>query len=138
MFTGLIQTIVGGIDSILDKFIPDANVREQTRQAIMNEALNWAKLEAQDRDSARRREAETKDPTTRELAWVYTIGYFGCLAALLFGWVQITESMRGLVDVLFGVLTAGQYSIMAYYFGSSQGSAHKDSVIGNIVSNGKH
>jgi hypothetical protein len=37
------------------------------------------------------------------------------------------------VDVLMGVLTAGQYSIMSYYFGSSHGSQQKDKVLDRVV-----
>lgn len=122
----LIDSIVNGVSTVLDKWIPDANVREQVKLAVAEEAINWAKMDAGDRESARRREVETKDTTTRELAYIYTFGYFACLGALLGGWVQVPSSMDGLVDVLMGVLTAGQYSIMAYYFGSSHGSSIKD------------
>lgn len=134
----IIDTILQGIDAILDKIIPDANVREQAKAAIKAQALDWYKLEISDRESARRRESETKDTTTKELAWVYTIGYFGMLGALLFGYVDIPDSQASLLDVLMGVLTAGQYSIMAYYFGSSRGSAAKDSTLSIIAKNGYH
>lgn len=128
----IVDTIVNAIDGILDKFIPDANVREQVKAQIQNQVYEMAKLDADDRASARRREIETKDTTTRELAYVYTFGYFGALGALLFGWVNVPSDMHGLIDVLFGVLTAGQYSIMAFYFGSSSGSQNKDSIIARL------
>lgn len=124
-----IDSIVNGVSTVLDKWIPDANTREQVKLAVAEEALNWAKLDAGDRESARRREVETKDTTTRELAYIYTFGYFACLGALLFGWVAVPQQMEGLVDVLFGVLTAGQYSVLQYYFGSSHSSAFKDRML---------
>ena len=132
----LVDTILNAVDGILDKFIPDANVREQAKAQLQSHSLEWAKLDTSDRDSARKREIETKDTTTRELAYIYTIGYFGCLSALLFGWVDIPQGYERLVDVLFGVLTAGQYSVMTYYFGSSHSSRSKDDVLGVIVKNG--
>lgn len=132
----IIDTIVNAIDGILDKVVPDANVREQVKAQIQSASLEWAKLEVGDRDSARKREIETKDTTTRELAYIYTIGYFVCLGSLLFGWVDIPQGYERLVDVLFGVLTAGQYSVMTYYFGSSHASRQKDEVLGVIVKNG--
>lgn len=125
----IVDTIIEGVNKVLDKWIPDANVREQVKMQIQTQAFEWAKLDADDRSSARRREIETKDTTTRELAYIYTFGYFGALGALLFGWVDVSTAMSGLVDVLFGVLTAGQYSIMSYYFGSSHSSANKNNTI---------
>lgn len=120
-----IDTIIGGVGKVVDKIIPDANVREQVKLAIQQEALDWEKLDQADRDSARKREMTVQDPTVRRLAYIYTGGYFGCLGALMFGWVNVPQHMTGLVDVLFGVLTAGQYSVLQYYFGSSHGSAIK-------------
>lgn len=132
----LIDTIINAVNNVIDKIVPDANVREQVKSQIAAQAFEWAKLDASDRDSARKREIETKDTTTRELAYIYTIGYFGALGSLLFGLVHIPEGYERLVDVLFGVLTAGQYSVMTYYFGSSHSSRSKDDTIGIIVKNG--
>lgn len=127
----LIDTIVGAVGKVVDKVVPDANVREQVKLAVQQEALDWAKLDQADRDSARKREMAVQDPTVRRLAYIYTFGYFGCLGALLMGYVAIPVGMERLVDVLFGVLTAGQYSVMTYYFGSSHGSHMKDFTILN-------
>lgn len=134
----IVDTIIQAVEKVVDKIVPDANMREQVKMQLRAEALEWYKLDAADRDSARKREVETKDTTTRELAWIYTIGYFGMLAALLSGYVVVPAAQDSLLDVLMGVLTAGQYSIMAYYFGSSSGSAIKDTVIGTIAKNGYH
>lgn len=90
-------------------------------------------LEDADRADARKREVATGDPTTKRLAYLYTGGYFGALTSILMGWVDIPDNMKGLIDVLMGVLTAGQYSIMSYYFGSSHGSAKKDETIDRVV-----
>lgn len=133
----IVDTIIEGVGKILDKWIPDANVREQVKLQIQTQAFDWAKLDASDRDSARKREMETKDTTTRELAYIYTFGYFGALGALLMGWVHIPTGYERLVDVLFGVLTAGQYSVMTYYFGSSHHSRVKDETIESLTKQSK-
>lgn len=129
----LVDTILNAIDGILDKIIPDANVREQVKAEIQQQKLDWFKLDAADRDSARKREVETKDTTTRELAYIYTFGYFGLIFCLFFGFVAVPDQMKGMADALMGVLTAGQYSIMAYYFGSSHGSSMKDVTLDRVV-----
>ena len=134
----LIDTILTSLNTVVDKIFPDATIREQVKAQIATQALEWYKLEAADRDSARRREVESKDTTTAQLAWVYTCGYFGMLGLLLMGWIHIPEAQTSLLDVLMGVLTAGQYSIMAYYFGSSSGSASKSAALNIIAKNGYH
>lgn len=133
MIGEIIGTVLSGVDAILDKFIPDANVKEQIKAELTKQSFEWAKLDKEDRDSARKREVDTKDTTTRELAYIYTFGYFGLVAALFMGWINVPDAMKGMADALMGVLTAGQYSIMAYYFGSSHGSAQKDKVLDRVV-----
>lgn len=129
----ILDTILASVSKVIDKIVPDANVREQIKAEVAREAFEWSKLDQADRDSARRREVETKDSMTSILAGVYTGGYFFMLGGLMFGFVNITPDYKGLLDVLMGVLTAGQYSIMAYYFGSSHSSSKKDGVIESVV-----
>ena len=128
MLFPIIDAALATINKTIDKIFPDATVAEQVKATLAVQALEWYKLEAGDRDSARRREVDAKDNTTKQLAWLYTTGYFGMLAALLGGWVHVALGMESLLDVLIGVLTAGQYSILQYYFGSSSGSANKDRI----------
>lgn len=134
----LIDGILNAIDSVLDKVVADANVRETTKAALKAQSLEWYKLAIQDRDSARRREVETKDPTTSRLAWVYTCGYFGTLTCILFGFVHPAPTQEELINILMGVLTAGQYSVLQYYFGSSHGSRETNATLGVIAKNGYH
>lgn len=129
----IVDTILESLNKAVDKIFPDANIREQVKAQIATQALEWYKLELSDRDSARRREVDSADSTTSLMAWLYTIGYFVAFGCVLFGWVNIDPAHDNLMDVLMGVLTAGQYSIMAYYFGSSHGSAKKDGVINRVV-----
>lgn len=126
----LIDTILDSIKVVVDKVVPDADLREKVKMHVADQALEWYKMEASDRDSARKRETATQDHTTRQLAWVYTVGYFSLLGALLLGYVKMQPSLETVLDVLLGVLTAGQYSVLAYYFGSSSGSNDKTRLLG--------
>jgi hypothetical protein len=134
---GAIRAVSDNIVSIIKEFHLEPEKALQLEQAAKQAMYDFQKqiweLEDKDRASAREREAKMGDPTTRRLAYVYTGGYFGAFMALLLGWVQVQEQMKGLVDVLMGVLTAGQYSIMSYYFGSSHGSAQKDKTLDRIA-----
>lgn len=68
-----------------------------------------------------------KDNTTRNLAYVYTAGYFALLGIVTF--YGVNEKATDLINTLIGVLTASQVGIMTYYFGSSAGSARKTDLL---------
>lgn len=89
-------------------------------------------LHAEDRASARGREASTGDTwTPRVLAAVGVLGFFGVLAwVLAYGLPEKGE----IVLILIGTLTATVTQIFNYYFGSSAGSARKTGLLGG---NGK-
>jgi len=131
----IVDTIIGTIGKGLDKWIPDANVREEAKQELARLGYDLAKLEVVDRESARRREMEVKDTTPSDLAWCYTIGYFVVLGVVIFHGVP--EGQKDLVNVLLGVLSAAQVAIMGYYYGGSF-SGDKVSAIVTRNGNGKH
>lgn len=84
-----------------------------------------------DRDSARKREMETKDPTVHRLAYFYTFLYFLVLWAV---WkYPIPPESKDLLMILLGVLTGAQVQILNYYFGSSSGSSKKTAVLDRLV-----
>ena len=144
MFEEIVSALSGnlfkGVSDIIKTFVKDPTEALKAEHALLTLQVETgrklAELEVQDRQSARQREVETKDPTTRRLAYLYTSGYFGMLAALLSGYVTVPTDMKGLLDVLMGVLTAGQYSVMSYYFGSSHGSETKTALLGRMNGNG--
>lgn len=134
---GLVKGVGDTALSIIDELTLSPEEKLKAKQAFLDAQAQFRQavwqLEDADRADARKRETATGDPTTRRLAYIYTFGYFGALTILLMGWVDIPDNMKGLIDVLMGVLTAGQYSIMSYYFGSSHGSAQKDKTIDRVV-----
>lgn len=79
--------------------------------------VDLAKISAGDRDSARKREVDTKDWTPRILA---------CAIVATWGVVQwfilhnvIADDMRELVMRVLGTLDAALMLVLAYYFGAS-------------------
>jgi Flp pilus assembly protein TadB len=83
--------------------------------------------------NARDREIKVGDHTNRNLAYAYTIGYFGLMAFII--WHGIPTETKDLVMTLLGMLSAALLAINTYYFGSSSGSAHKTELLGNALDN---
>jgi hypothetical protein len=116
---GLGDTILG----VIKEFHTDPETLMKMEQAVRQAQMDFERqvmdMERQDRDSARRREIETKDShTPSNLAYI-AIGSFICLA----GWVIIygvpTES-RDMVFAILGWITGFVGSAFGYYFGSSK------------------
>lgn len=101
----------------------DADFQVQMRKLD----IDLAAIDAKDRDSARRREVETKDSTPKFLALAVVVGFFSVLTILaLYGMPQ-----RGgdAILIMIGSLGAAFTAIVSYYYGSSVGSAAKNELL---------
>ncbi len=92
--------------------------------------IDFEKIAADDRASARQREVAVKDNTPRVLAYVYTAGYFAMIAFLFkYG---VPDANTDLINILVGILSTVQVAIITYYFGSSHGSAAKTALMAGL------
>ena len=96
-------------------------------------ALAQSKIDADDRASARDREAKlaaagVKDSTTRNLAYLIVCSGLAMAAAMMAGLSKIDSVVAGTV---LGYVMSEMKQVSAYYFGSSSGSARKTELIGN-------
>lgn len=89
--------------------------------------IELAKLDVEDRTSARAREVAVKDWIPGILALLLTGGFFGVLTYML----QYGAPAHGgdALLVMLGSLGTGFASVLAYYFGSSSGSQSKNAII---------
>ncbi len=105
---------------------------EQSYQMKLIEAQTVLEtMDAADRKSARDREVQTKDHTTKILAYSISAGYFGVLWFMMLYSVPV-ESQR-ILDMMLGSLLTSFTGIVAYYFGSSRGSAAKQETIDRMT-----
>jgi hypothetical protein len=88
--------------------------------------LNFAKLEVDDRKSAREMQATTRSVVPPVLAGLVTLGFFGILIMMLLGKV---DSNNPAILMMLGSLGTAWTGIIAYYFGSSAGSQAKTDLL---------
>lgn len=115
-----------------EQWLIEADIR-QREQELESEKLAYADL-----GSARDREVKiaTSDsaPTLNKIITpVLAIGVlvltFGLFAVVLFGGGEVEGNRKDLVIYILGVLSTISTQVVAYYFGSSRGSAAKDDTI---------
>lgn len=93
--------------------------------------IDLERIHASDRDSARRREIEVKDYVPGILAFCITVGFFGVLGYMLR--MPLPDTGRDALLVMLGALGGAWGSVVAYYFGSSSGSASKNALIDRLT-----
>jgi hypothetical protein len=87
--------------------------------------LDEKKLAFDDADSARKREMSVKDVTPAALAYILTVMFGSTLGCLIFG-PEVAGANKAIVYSMTGSLGTVWIAAMAYYHGSSRGSARKD------------
>jgi hypothetical protein len=88
--------------------------------------LNFAKLEVEDRKSAREMQATTRSLMPPILAGAVTIGFFGIMGLMFFSKL---DSNNPAILMMLGSLGTAWTGIIAYYFGSSAGSQAKTDLL---------
>lgn len=142
---------IGG--KLIDRFFPDPEQKAKAQMELMKmqqegelakmaNDTELAKIYAADLDSARKRESEivTSDKApfinkiiTPVLASAVLFMTFGLFSIVLFDNGDIDPSRKDFLIYVLGVLSAIATQIVSYYFGSSQGSAAKNSAIDKML-----
>ncbi|MDO8421578.1 MAG: hypothetical protein Q7S99_05400 [Parvibaculum sp.] len=107
----------------------DQDFALQMQELGFKNVADLEKIAAEDRNSARNREIQTGDHfTPRLLAIVVTFGFFLVLGYLIRYGMPAGEGRDALL-IMLGSLGTAWTGIVAYYFGSSAGSAQKSAQI---------
>lgn len=97
--------------------------------------VDVARIDAEDRKSAREREMAVKDKIPGALAVILTCGFFGLLGYLVAH--EPPSGSRDILNIMLGSLGTGWATMLAYYFGSSAGSSAKDRLLISATPGGK-
>lgn len=102
--------------------------------------VDLERIAAGDRDSARKRQMETKDNTPATLAYFIIGGFFVFSGALIYGFLWMPEAMAKIpaqgwviIGTVYGYLAAEAKQAAAFFFGSSAGSKDKDNTLAEIA-----
>jgi len=123
---------------------PSANQLEKIKLAEAELVAECKKLEinleeyridAMDRDSARKREMTVGDNTNKILAYLVTAGFFAVLGVFAFGNITAGPSMT-VLNIMVGSLGTSWVAIIGYYFGSSKGSKDKTAAMASKLNGG--
>jgi hypothetical protein len=104
--------------------LEEIKFKEQT-QAL---GLNFEELAVADRKSARDMQISTKSSVPAILSYAITIGFFGILFAIMGGYAN--ENNQPLL-IMLGSLGTAWVSVVAFWFGSTNGSQNKDQMLYN-------
>ena len=109
--------------------IAQVKIAEIELQKQANElGLNFAKLEVDDRKSARDMQVATRSWIPPLLAAAVTLGFFAILGGMMFGKMSVADNTA--LTMMLGSLGTAWTGIIAYYFGSSAGSQAKTEMLG--------
>ena len=96
---------------------------EMTLRAKEQElGFKFEELIFKDRESARQREMSVQDNTNKVLAYTVVGSFIAMVAGTMLGWAKVDTVLAG---TLVGYLSAKAEQVLAYYFGSTKGSADK-------------
>ena len=111
-------------DQIAQLKTEELKFKQQT-QAL---GLNFETLAVEDRKSARAMQVETKSSVPAVLSYGITIGFFGILGSIMLGYA--TDKNEPLL-IMLGSLGTAWISVVAFWFGSTNGSQRKDQMLYN-------
>lgn len=100
-------------------------------KSLQDAGIKLEEVAARDRDSARTRQKDMKDPTPNVLAFL-TLGTFGLVLWMLFDGQSLGADAQ-VIYILLGTLTAAVTQVLNFYFGSSAGSARARDALAGIA-----
>ena len=96
---------------------------------LKQNAIELEKVHAEDRSSARAMLAAVRSKVPAWLSFIVTLGYFGILGGMMTNTLEIKDSQALLL--MLGSLSTAWGMVMAFWFGTTNGSAQKNELLAN-------
>lgn len=103
--------------------------QEQMASAGFKTVEDLLSIDAADRADARQMQIKTGSNMPAVLAWAAVITMIACIGLLTFK--NLPDTGHDAIMILLGAVTVTYKDVYGYFFGSSAGSAAKDTVIAN-------
>ena len=124
----MIADKLGLPDKTVDAVTQALTTNPESIQKLKELDLEFAKIDAADRDSARKMQITNKSMMPAILSVVTVIGFFSLLIGAATGFLSLTGS--DVMMLLLGVLARETASVYNFWLGSSNSSQQKDIVKG--------
>lgn len=124
----MIADKLGLSDKTVDAVTQALTTNPESIQKIKELDLEFAKVDAADRDSARKMQMTNRSRMPAVLSVVTIIGFFSLLLGAATGYLSLTGS--DVMMLLLGVLARETASVYNFWLGSSNSSQQKDMVKG--------
>jgi len=98
---------------------------------LKQNAIDLEKVHAEDRGSARAMLAAVRSKVPAWLSFIVTLGYFGILGGMMTNTLEIKDSQALLL--MLGSLSTAWGMVMAFWFGTTAGSAQKNELLANSM-----
>lgn len=99
------------------------------KEALLKAGVDLAKIEQQDKESARNRQIQLRDRMPDVLALVIIGGFYAVASSILSGKINVPPSEQMLVGAILGYASSKAQVVVDYYFGSSKGSEDKNKLL---------
>jgi len=124
----MIADKLGLSDKTVDAVTSALTTNPESIQKLKELDLEFAKVDAADRDSARKMQMTNRSRMPAVLSIVTIIGFFSLLIGAATGFLSLTGS--DVMMLLLGVLARETASVYNFWLGSSNSSQQKDMVKG--------
>jgi hypothetical protein len=124
----MIADKLGLSDKTVDAVTQALTTNPESVQKLKELDLEFAKVDAADRDSARKMQMTNRSRMPAVLSIVTIIGFFSLLIGAATGFLSLTGS--DVMMLLLGVLARETASVYNFWLGSSNSSQQKDMVKG--------
>jgi len=124
----ILTALTANADAVLKAKQFEETHRETMLQMQLKYETDMYAAEVEDRASARVMQSDTKAFTVPALAFVIVGAFIAMVVGTLLGFAKVDSVLAG---TLVGYLSAKCEQVIAFYFGSSNGSQAKDALLAN-------